>query len=265
MSLLKRYANGALRTYETITRGKSSALPFGAPFPTTTSLERVSTTPCDDPGGVIIVMAHTRDVDCYGKLSAEINKIYSDRHGYRFKLVVGPPLTSDRWVTWDKIKHLRDALDDQGVKWAFWIDSDAIFNTQRTSLQKFMIQSADLCVCEDIPWRLGTNTGTILVRNTQWAREFLETWWKRAETSPFANVKAHEQSELDRMVTEDVMGCRTSHMIAVLPGVAFNGAHWMPNPHERFVLHYMATSKEFRLEVLGNRLLSMKILENILK
>jgi hypothetical protein len=190
--------------------------------------------------------------------------MYCDRHGYGFRLTVGKPLDKGaHWVTWDKVKHLRDALDDADVEWAFWIDSDAIFNVQRIGLETFAIDGPDMCVCSDVAWRLGVNTGAILVRNTQWSRDFLDAWWARANSSRFANVKAHEQSELNAMLSENVLECRVNNRIAVFPATTFNGAHWMPNPNERFVLHYMATDDGFRSRVLGTRLASLKIISNI--
>jgi hypothetical protein len=250
--------------YDVMRQGNTSALPFGAPFPQILRHSESGGANMDSKG-VAVVMAHTPDVDCYGGLAAQINRMYCDRHQYKFRLVVGEPLDKQHWVTWDKIKHLRNVLDDSSVEWAFWIDSDAIFNMQRVGLDIFAVEGADMCICADIPWRLGTNTGTMLIKNTQWARDFLDAWWARANGSKFANVKAHEQTELDRMLSEDVMGCRTGNKVALFPATAFNGAHWLPNPHERFVLHYMARDKEFRTRVLSSRLCSLKILDKIKK
>ncbi len=263
MMLLKRMASSAMGVYDVATRGKTSALPFGTPFP---RVVRQSALESEDLAGpeVVVLMAHTPDVDCYGSLSAQINRLYCERHGYRLRVVVGEPLGGAHWVTWDKVKHTRDALDDPSAKWVFWIDSDAIFNVQRTGLGGFAVKGADISICADVPWRLGVNTGTMLVRNTRWARDFFDAWWARADASGFANEKNHEQSELDRMLSEDVAGCRTGGRVALFPDTAFNGAHWLPNPHERFVLHFMGTDRDYRTRVLGDRLRALRLVDEIL-
>lgn len=257
MQLLRRCSNFVV----TACQRQTPALPLFAQFS-----REVSSPILDDaisPENLTVVMAHTSNIDSYGSLSARINKIYCDRHGYKFKLTVDDKFDDSHWVTWEKIKHLRDILDDSSAGWAFWIDSDAIFNVQRTPLSAFMIKNVDICVCSDIFWRLGTNTGTILVRNTQWTRDFLDAWWTRANKSKFANSKSHEQSELDIMISEDTMGCRSQNKLALFPSTVFNGADWIPNPQERFILHYMSRSPEFRVKALKIKLASLQIIKNI--
>jgi hypothetical protein len=264
MMMLKRVTSSAMGVYDVMIKGKTSALPFGAPFPQVVRSSDMEKTELKGEA-VVVLMAHTPDVDCYGNLSAQINSLYCERHGYRLKVVVGDPLDRAHWVTWDKVKHIRNTLEDPSVECVFWIDSDAIFNVQRMELGEFAIKGADICICADVPWRLGVNTGTMLVRNTQWSRDFLDSWWSRANSSAFANVKAHEQSEFGRMLSEDISSCRTGGKVALFPSTAFNGAHWLPNPHERFVLHYMNTDKDFRIRVLTSRLCSLRMLDDIIK
>jgi hypothetical protein len=60
--------------------------------------------------------------------------------------------------------------------WVFWLDSDAWITNYDIKLESILPKQGfvDFVVTEDAN---GPNAGSWMIRNSDWSRKFLETWW----------------------------------------------------------------------------------------
>jgi hypothetical protein len=217
------------------------------------------------PRRITVLMAYTPEVADYGDIAAELNSLYCNARGYDLRVVKGPRFASDRHITWEKVAHtlklLRELPDENYV---FWIDCDAYFNRSAIQLERFAPDDANISICTELLGQ-GTNTGTFLVRNCQWSRDFLRLWWASAAAYPYyARGRPHEQGALDQLIMDGA----GEGKVALFYKTDFNSDCYIPSVSDRvctdFVVHYMGRTSKERRELMGAALASRKILLNIM-
>lgn len=197
------------------------------------------------PYNVCVVMFSTPNiVPEYAGYAARVNFEYCRRHGYAFEHVVG---TSSLEVPqWEKVRVVRDALQKHDA--VFWIDSDAAFADHATPLDAWLMSAADVVGCTDVPnGPYSINTGTMLLKNTDWCRGFVDAWWAMRAEPKYAQW-AYEQEALHDLITSDAMQCVSDGKVAIQPHDAFNSAYSeiVSGRRDTFVLHFMALPAEYR-------------------
>lgn len=196
-------------------------------------------------------MGGDRGTQSYAALSSHINKLYASRHGYSFHYVKKQIHGRDpRWI---KILILIDFLSQKTTHdYFFWIDDDAFFNHHRMSLD-FLLRrhpTKDIVICSDDKnsGRRGSlNTGTMLVRNTQWSLNFFQSIWNYSTLHHLYKC-CHEQTTMERYLHDH--SSEYQH-VAVESETVFNSyySQVMNNTvHSNFIIHLMATPASFRLE-----------------
>ncbi len=123
---------------------------------------------------VAILMFSTPRILAYASLAAEVNKRYADRHGYDFIHEIHP--TEIAVPRWEIVRVLRETLARYEA--VVSIVSEAIFSTQRISLDFLLNDGAELAECQDHPnGPYLLNAGVLFIKNTPWARELVDRWW----------------------------------------------------------------------------------------
>ncbi|KAL3641113.1 hypothetical protein CASFOL_016081 [Castilleja foliolosa] len=92
---------------------------------------------------------------------------------------------------WAKIPILRAAmLAHPEMEWLFWVDSDAIFTDmefkvpfERYEDHNMVVHGWPNMIYQDKSW-VAVNAGVFLIRNCQWAMEFLDVWASMGPKSP---------------------------------------------------------------------------------
>lgn len=137
---------------------------------------------------VAIVTYATSDSFSYSAFSVAINSIYAQVSGYHMRVFDDerdtPYETADD-PRWNKISIIRSALDPQDgwarhCEYIMWLDSDLIVLDVAMDVAGIGARyaSADIIMSKDIDTApFVSNSGAILVRNTEWARSFLSMWW----------------------------------------------------------------------------------------
>ncbi|PSR87917.1 Galactomannan galactosyltransferase [Actinidia chinensis var. chinensis] len=119
------------------------------------------------------------------------NKVdYCRIHGYKIfynNAFLHRKMTS----VWAKLPPLRAAMvAHPEAEWIWWLDSDAVITDMEFKLPlekygnyNFVINGWKDMIYEKRSW-LGLNTGIVLIRNCQWAMEFIETWASMSAANP---------------------------------------------------------------------------------
>jgi hypothetical protein len=109
------------------------------------------------------------------RLTAPSMRRYAAAHGMRFLSV--PMGGHGRAASWSKIRALQEALD-RGADPAIWIDADALMVRFDQDIRSTLDPAKDFFVFwQDRFSDPYANLGVIVVRNTEWSRQFLQQIW----------------------------------------------------------------------------------------
>lgn len=118
----------------------------------------------------------------YFPWSEWINRRYCERHGYDYTVSREEP-RRDRHICWHKVPIILSELHDCDL--LLFLDADAIFYSHELTLEDELIPvlqgksilMAQDCGSESLRWNPGLpNTGVILVKNNECAKEFFAEW-----------------------------------------------------------------------------------------
>jgi len=118
----------------------------------------------------------------YFPWSEWINRRYCERHGYDYVVRHEKP-RKDRHICWHKVPLIIDELRD--CDYLLFLDADAIFYSQELTLENELIPElqdkifvmAQDCASEAMRWHPKLpNSGVILVKNHERAKEMLAEW-----------------------------------------------------------------------------------------
>lgn len=145
---------------------------------------------------ILVAQYYTQNLaDRYAKFSEELNRKYCALHGYDY--VVENDDISLRTVArdeeialqWYKVPFLSKLLDTyKDHEWILFLDADAIFSNMSQQIESFCDDAYDLIISTNEVHHCITNTGVILVKNTEWSREFLKKWWDSRNTTTGKDV-----------------------------------------------------------------------------
>lgn len=122
-------------------------------------------------------MVRWRNYDDILDLTWESKQQYADKHGYY--LFDGSDLVDPRRpAQWSKILAAQHLLTVEQCDWVLWHDADTLFMNTSIRIEDFLPQDprVDLLVAVDDP-NPGYNSGSWLVKNSEWGRQFLQDWW----------------------------------------------------------------------------------------
>ena len=206
---------------------------------------------------LLMLQSFTENIASYATISADINRRYCIQKNkkYRYKAVISNgPVFSTRNPCWDKVYYLLREFEEQGSKWLFWIDSDAIVSDFDKCIESIgnSDDNADIFICTSIYFTKNINTGAMLLRVTPWMHKFLKAWWDWPNTK-WHQTMCHEQSALDEMISKDIMGIVSSGKIAVFGCTEFNSTyqHGM-RVKGKFIQHYRGCSTQKRIKAFNN-------------
>ena len=122
----------------------------------------------------------------YGIYSEKINSEYCKLNNYTYfcETDFGKIRTTleDRAATWYKPKLIQDTFSKYpNLDYILFLDADAIISDYNQKIEDFIDSDYDFVFAEDIGHHSVMNAGVILIKNTQWSKDFLEQWWKSGE------------------------------------------------------------------------------------
>lgn len=136
-----------------------------------------------------IIHVYTEEINNIGRLTTP-NKIeYANKHGYKYieissknNLDLSKTVKNSTFmpefniaIGWSKVKLLKDILiQNQDIKWFFWIDADAVFMNMNIRLESLISEKAFFIVGRDCN---GINVGTFFIKNCDRSIKFLDDIW----------------------------------------------------------------------------------------
>lgn len=206
--------------------------------------------------GVGIVTYATENIWDYTAYSLAVNEAYAEHNGYIMVHLDPSTAKFDQYdARWNKIKILEEALHPErgwarDLDYLMWVDADLIFLDMGMRLEKIAAehpQAHVLMSAEHAGSTTLVNSGTVFVRNTRWARQFLADWWNHAERKLYS-----DQEQFDLLY--ESRKAEMSEKVAILPPDALNSdppAMTRQKPYNQ-VLHLMGEHTHYRVKAFGS-------------
>lgn len=172
-------------------------------------------------------------------MSLTNKKAYASRHGYDFHVDLHMWIDKDRPVAWSKLLAIRKRLDE--YKWVMWVDVDTLFMNFNTKLESLIDDNYDFVVTND---GSGLNSGVMLFRQSQWAKDFLYECYQ--QTQFLIHKDIYEQRSIQHLVNTNPENQRH---IKYLPQSAMNSYT------KYHAAHYAYKEGEFMVHMAGCRFL----------
>jgi hypothetical protein len=180
-------------------------------------------------------------------------RAYGDRHGY--EVVTSTQADSTRPPAWAKVPMIRAALDDHDL--VLWIDADAVIVDDSQDIAAALAPDAQLALVQH-PRDDGLvpNTGVMLWRSGEFARELLDRmwaskrfihhpWWENAALLDALGYDFPRFNRLDRVLRRRMRAPAPSPAVQFLPG-EWNWTYLNRAPDPR-IMHCLAVPVEQRL------------------
>ena len=142
-----------------------------------------------------------------GDLSTLVTSRYCDTHGYGLE-VSHDVKAPHRVRNWEKLPAVIAALNLYNI--VVWVDADAFFRVDAPALDGLLRKyNTDVILSEDAPWTgdnpggTDINSGAFVIRNTAWARGFLDKWYTDEDLYKRRIRPWHDQGVLRVMYDED--------------------------------------------------------------
>jgi tetratricopeptide (TPR) repeat protein len=206
--------------------------------------------------GVGLVTYATSDIWEYTAFSLAVNQAYAEQNGYVMVHLDEKTSNYDKDdARWNKVKILEEAIHPEtgwarDLDYVMWLDADLIFLDLGMRLEKVaaeypkahVIMSAEHAGSSTL-----VNSGTVLIKNSNWSRKFLNDWWTFATRKFFS-----DQEQFDLLY--EAKREEYKDKVAVLPPDALNSdppAMTRQKPYNQ-VCHLMGEHTPYRVKAFGS-------------
>jgi hypothetical protein len=134
---------------------------------------------------IVVLQFYTANIS-YGPYSEEINKKYCEEKGYTYICEKDDSkirlISEGRSLHWCKIKIVKEVLDTNNFDYILFLDADAVISDFNQNIEDFIDGGYNMIFGEDVGFHSSMNTGVFLVKNSEWSKNFLNTWWESGGT-----------------------------------------------------------------------------------
>ena len=134
---------------------------------------------------IAVLQFYTSNIN-YGVYSEMINQKYCEDKGYTYVCEKNTEriisICDKRSFHWGKVKLVQELLDTDKFDYILFLDADAIISDFNQNIEDFIDSDYDMVFAEDVGYHSSMNTGVFLVKNSEWSKNFLKTWWESGET-----------------------------------------------------------------------------------
>jgi hypothetical protein len=157
----------------------------------------------------------------YYRRSLEDKHDYSLKHGYGM-IAQTVALDQQREIAWSKIKLVQNHLFSSKTKhhWTWLVDLDTLIMNPNITLEGIVDPSYDIVISEDCN---GLNTGSILFRNSDWTRRFLDELYDLNDPTIVPDVNTlWEEAAINYLYTKNKEEYVADNRIKVVHQKTFN-------------------------------------------
>lgn len=218
---------------------------------------------------VAIVTMYDDPIKSYASYATAVTNMYAFKHKY--EVIVIRDRLSDRAPQWDKVFAVWKVLEKKDHDYVFWIDSDATFNDFNKNLLEDIIKTKgsnkNIIIGDDSvnkskstvdkkPNSIFVNTGSFAIKNNEWSRNFLKTWWENPNGKE--KERYHEQDVLMSLYDENKNNLKDNIQVLKYDEInsAFNelpsNGNLSGGRNDTFIIHMMAKGKEDRKKFFKN-------------
>ena len=130
---------------------------------------------------IAVLQFYTSNIN-YGVYSEMINQKYCEDKGYTYVCEKNTEritsICDKRSFHWGKVKLVQELLDTDKFDYVLFLDADAIISDFNQNIEDFIDSDYDMVFAEDVGYHSSMNTGVFLVKNSEWSKNFLKTWWE---------------------------------------------------------------------------------------
>jgi hypothetical protein len=144
----------------------------------------------------------TEDIFDYATYAYAVNEAFAEHHGFKLKLLHDTlPHYDQHDSRWNKVIVLMDALNSEwadGLDYVMWLDADLVFLDMYMDLEALVSQYSRahfIASSEFIGGSTMINSGSCIVKNSKWGKDFLSRWWSFSNRSFYS-----DQEQFDMMV-----------------------------------------------------------------
>jgi len=134
---------------------------------------------------IVLAQFYTSNVS-YGLYAETINKKYCEEKGYTYFCEKDDHTIKtsleDRAPTWYKPKLVENVINKFNPDYILFLDIDAIISDFNQNIEDFIDENYNIIFAEDVGHHSVMNAGVFLLKNNEWSRNFLKTWWDSAES-----------------------------------------------------------------------------------
>lgn len=134
---------------------------------------------------IVIAQYYTKNLT-HGVYAEAINRKYAEENGYVYyvdtdndKIV---QKLNGRAPTWYKSHLILDVFKEHNPDYVLFLDTDAIISDTNGRIEQFIDENYDFIAAKDNSEHSLMNAGVFLIKNTDWAVNFLNAWWDLGAT-----------------------------------------------------------------------------------
>lgn len=135
------------------------------------------------------------------RITLMLQEIYGKKHGYTL-INQTTSLASTRTPHWSKMPLILETFEN-GYDFVVWMDADMNIMNFDIKLEDYIskLGNYDMAVTQD--WKM-TNTGFMVLRNCDWTKEFLKTWFEHKDYPEIGN---YEQDAFQDLHSKNILNC----------------------------------------------------------
>lgn len=144
--------------------------------------------PDESYDGVQVITSATRNIFSYATFAAAVNFMYAQWRNYHFSFIEENPqavdfdVKYDKDSRWNKVQYLLEHIEasEPTTKYIMWLDADLIVVNVDFSVQSLFAEYPDAHILmskDKVDAPFVGNSGCIIVKVSEWSREFLKLWW----------------------------------------------------------------------------------------
>lgn len=191
---------------------------------------------------IVIISQHTSEIYSYSQHSVLNLKYYCQKQRYRL-IIFNQHLCPQVHPCWYKIILLIHLLPK--YKFLIWIDSDVIITNPQVRFERFIDQSNDIFVCQDIsPQRTPFNSGVMIIKNNRVTQEYLQQVWNY--NGPHGYTPHGDQDILNKIFLKK----KTSGLKIKIYPINYFNSHPRVFKHQDFILHLMVRDTQKRSQIM---------------